>query len=78
MKINFDRDTLLKEISIAQEIIATKTALTILSNVLLSVKDGSLTIKAHNPLINAHTPDYWAASMSKNIPNFMAWFTIDT
>lgn len=46
MKIIFDRDTLLKEIAIAQEIIATKTALTILSNVLLSVKDGSLTIRA--------------------------------
>ena len=46
MKISFDRDTLLKEISIAQEIIATKTALTILSNVLLSVKSDSLTIKA--------------------------------
>ncbi|WP_029409056.1 DNA polymerase III subunit beta [Treponema pedis] len=46
MKISFDRDTLLKEISIAQEIIATKTALTILSNVLLAAKDGSLTIKA--------------------------------
>ncbi len=46
MKITFDRDTLLKEIAIAQEIIATKTAFTVLSNVFLSVKDGSLTIRA--------------------------------
>ena len=55
MKINFDRDTLLKEISIAQEIIATKTALTILSNVLLSVKDGSLTIKATDIKVSFET-----------------------
>ena len=55
MKISFDRDTLLKEISIAQEIIATKTALTILSNVLLSVKDGSLTIKATDIKVSFET-----------------------
>lgn len=55
MKISFDRDTLLKEISIAQEIIATKTALTILSNVLLSVKDGSLIIKATDIKVSFET-----------------------
>lgn len=55
MKISFDRDTLLKEISIAQEIIATKTALTILSNVLLAVKDGSLTIKATDIKVSFET-----------------------
>ncbi len=46
MKFSFDRDALLKEISIAQEIIATKNAISILSNVLLEAADGSLTIKA--------------------------------
>jgi DNA polymerase-3 subunit beta len=34
MKFTFDRDAMLKEISIAQEIISTKNALSILSNVL--------------------------------------------
>ena len=42
MKISFDRDVLIKELSIAQEVIATKTALTILSNILLIAKDGKL------------------------------------
>lgn len=46
MKITFDRDVLIKELSIAQEVIATKTALTILSNVLLIAKDEKLTMKA--------------------------------
>ena len=46
MKITFDRDVLIKELSIAQEVIATKTALTILSNILLTAKDGKLTMKA--------------------------------
>ena len=46
MKITFDRDVLIKELSIAQEVIATKTALTILSNILLIAKDGKLTMKA--------------------------------
>ncbi len=55
MKLSFDRDTLLKEISIAQEIIATKTALTILSNVLLSIKDGSLTLKATDIKVSFET-----------------------
>ncbi len=55
MKISFDRDTLLKEIAIAQEIIATKTALTILSNVLLSVNGGSLTLKATDIKVSFET-----------------------
>ena len=46
MKITFDRDVLIKELTIAQEVIATKTALTILSNILLIAKDGKLTMKA--------------------------------
>ncbi|PIE97906.1 MAG: DNA polymerase III subunit beta [Treponema sp.] len=55
MKFNFDRDALLKEIAIAQEIIATKTAISILSNVLLIAKDGALTIKATDIKVNFET-----------------------
>ena len=40
MKFTFDRDALLKEIAIAQEIIATKNAISILSNVLLVAQNG--------------------------------------
>ena len=46
MKVTFDRDALIKELSIAQEVIATKTALTILSNILLIAKGDKLTMKA--------------------------------
>jgi len=55
MKFSFDRDALLKEISIAQEIIATKNAISILSNVLLEAADGSLTIKATDIKVNFET-----------------------
>lgn len=55
MKISFDRDTLMKEIAIAQEIIATKTALTILSNVLLIAKEGNLIIKATDTKVSFET-----------------------
>jgi DNA polymerase-3 subunit beta len=46
MKFTFDRDALLKEVSIAQEIIASKKALSILSNVLLIAENNTLTVKA--------------------------------
>lgn len=46
MKFIFDRDAMIKEISIAQEIISTKNATSILSNVLLIAEDDTLTIKA--------------------------------
>ncbi len=46
MKFALERNVLLKEVSIAQEIISVKNAMSILSNVLLEVKDGFLTIKA--------------------------------
>ncbi|MEL3906902.1 MAG: DNA polymerase III subunit beta [Treponema sp.] len=46
MKFTFTKEVLLKEIAIAQEIISNKTPLSILSNVLLIAKDGSLTIRA--------------------------------
>ncbi len=55
MKFSFDRDSLLKEISIAQEIIATKNAISILSNVLLEAQNGSLTIKATDIKVNFQT-----------------------
>ena len=43
MKFTFTKEVLLKEIAIAQEIISNRTALSILSNVLLIAKEGSLT-----------------------------------
>jgi len=46
MKFTFTKEVLLKEIAIAQEIISNKTAVSILSNVLLIAKEGSLTIRA--------------------------------
>jgi len=55
MKFNFDRDALLKEISIAQEIIATKNAISILSNVMLKAENGSLIIRATDIKVNFET-----------------------
>lgn len=55
MKFTFDKDSLLKEIAIAQEIIATKNALSILSNVLLIADENSLTIKATDIKVNFET-----------------------
>ncbi|MEL3908541.1 MAG: DNA polymerase III subunit beta [Treponemataceae bacterium] len=55
MKFNFEKSALLKELIIAQEIIATKTAVSILSNVLLAVKDGKLTIRATDVKVNFET-----------------------
>jgi DNA polymerase-3 subunit beta len=46
MKFISERNVLLKEVSIAQEIISVKNAMSILSNILLEVQDGFLTIKA--------------------------------
>ena len=55
MKFTFDRDAMIKEISIAQEIISTKSAISILSNVLFIAKDNILTIKATDIKINFET-----------------------
>ena len=55
MKFTLERNTLLKEISIAQEIISVKNAMSILSNVLLDVKDGFLTIKATDSKVTFET-----------------------
>ena len=55
MKFTFDRDTMIKEIGIAQEIISTKNVGSILSNVLLSAHNNSLTIKATDIKVNFET-----------------------
>lgn len=46
MRFRCDKDLLVKEISTAQDIISSRNALSILSNVLLSADDGKLTIRA--------------------------------
>ena len=46
MKLSFEKDLLLKEITISQEIISTKTMTSVLSTVLLVAKDNILTIEA--------------------------------
>ena len=55
MKFTFDRDALLKEIAIAQEIIATKNAISILSNVLLDAHNGTLLIRGTDIKVNFET-----------------------
>lgn len=46
MKFTFDRDAMIKEIAIAQEVITNKSPISILSNILLIAENNSLTIKA--------------------------------
>lgn len=46
MKFTFDRDSMVKEIAIAQEIITNKSPISILSNILLIAENNMLTIKA--------------------------------
>lgn len=46
MKFSCEKTTLLHEIAIAQEIVASKNALSIMSNVLLDANEGSLVIRA--------------------------------
>ncbi|MDR1747839.1 MAG: DNA polymerase III subunit beta, partial [Spirochaetaceae bacterium] len=55
MKFTFDRDVLLREILIAQEVIATKNALSILSNVMFTAENGTLTIRATDLKIQFET-----------------------
>lgn len=55
MKFTFDRNSMINEIAIAQEIISTKNALSVLSNVLLIAEGGSLTIKATDIKVNFQT-----------------------
>lgn len=46
MKIIFFKESMLKAVSVAQEVIATKSPMSILSNILLEAKNDKLTIKA--------------------------------
>lgn len=55
MKFSVDKSLLLKEVSIAQEIIASRNNMSILSNVLLDVSDGSLKIKATDLKVSFET-----------------------
>lgn len=52
MKFQFDRNSMIKEISIAQEIIANKSPISILSNILLEARENTLTIKASDATVN--------------------------
>lgn len=55
MKFTFDRDAMVKEIAIAQEIISTKNAMSILSNILLIAENNTLYIKATDIKVNFET-----------------------
>ena len=55
MKFTCDRSILLKEIGIANEIIASKNVISILSNIFFEARDGSLTIKATDMKVNFET-----------------------
>ncbi|MCR5047130.1 MAG: DNA polymerase III subunit beta [Treponema sp.] len=52
MKFQFDRDAMIKEVAIAQEIIANKSPISILSNVLLIAENNTLTIKASDSTVD--------------------------
>lgn len=58
MKFTFDRDAMIREIAIAQEIITNKSPISILSNVLFIAENGELTIKASDTNVNfiTHIP----------------------
>lgn len=55
MKFTCDRDILIKEITTAQEVISSRNALSILSNVLLQVDDNTLTIRATDLKVSFET-----------------------
>ncbi len=55
MRFNCDKNVILKEISVAQEIIASRNALSILSNVLLEAEEDALTIKATDLKVSFET-----------------------
>ncbi|GHT86303.1 DNA polymerase III subunit beta [Spirochaetia bacterium] len=55
MKFTCEKSVLLKEITIAQEIISSKNAISILSNIYLEVEDDSLIIKATDIKVNFET-----------------------
>lgn len=55
MKFTCERSALLREIAIAQEIIASRNAISILSNVMLEAENEALTIKATDIKVNFQT-----------------------
>jgi len=55
MRFTFERSILLKEIAMANEIIVSKNAISILSNIYFEAKDGNLTIKATDMKVNFET-----------------------
>lgn len=55
MKFTFDKDAMIKEISIAQEIITNKSPVSILSNILIIAENNSLTIKATDSTVKFTT-----------------------
>ncbi|MDR0475743.1 MAG: DNA polymerase III subunit beta, partial [Treponema sp.] len=55
MKFTCSKEALLKEISIAQEIIASKNVISILSNIYLEANNDSLVIKATDMKVNFQT-----------------------
>jgi DNA polymerase-3 subunit beta len=55
MKFSCDRSVLLKEIAIANEIIASKNAISILSNIYIEAQDDTLIIKATDMKVNFET-----------------------
>ena len=55
MKFTFDRDAMIKEISIAQEVITNKSPVSILSNILVIAEYNALTIKATDSAVKFTT-----------------------
>ena len=55
MRFSCDKNVIVKEISIAQEIIASRNALSILSNVLLEAREDALVIKATDLKVSFET-----------------------
>ena len=55
MKFTVERDIITREIQIAQEIIASRSNMSILSNVLLQTQDGTLTIRATDLKVSFET-----------------------
>lgn len=55
MKFTFDKDAMVKEISVAQEIITNKSPVSILSNILIIAENNSLVIKATDSTVKFTT-----------------------
>ncbi len=55
MTFTFDRNAMISEIAIAQEVISTKSALSILSNILFIAQNNTLTVKATDIKVNFET-----------------------